>query len=366
MKVVLLAGGFGTRISEESQFKPKPMIEIGGKPILWHILKEYDYYGFNDFILCAGYKQYVIKEWFADYFLHNSDITFDFTKGSNDMIIHEQHCEPWKVTVVDTGLNTMTGGRIKRVQKYVGNEPFLMTYGDGVCDVDISKLVEYKKLLEEQKLYGDIITDDEEEADEVNEDSVESNRDSAIDKYFQKMLAAENNYVSDDADDNSTADKDEDKTIASALNIPYRYTKGFYSLHTGIYTNKGNEAALYYRFVTRVEKDIVLEVYGASYNTDTKVYANDEYIGTITAYNETEGAVKYHKNEYGDREREDKVNDNLNTLKIPADIVGNDGIVKISFVPEETVNIYDYTSAISNDNFKKYKGFRITSVNMFY
>lgn len=230
---------------------------------------------------------------------------------------------------------------------------------------DISKLEEYKKLLEEQKLYGDIITDDEEEADEVNEDSVESNRDSAIDKYFQKMLAAENNYVSEDADDNSTADKDEDKTIASALNIPYRYTKGFYSLHTGIYTNKGNEAALYYRFVTRVEKDIVLEVYGASYNTDTKVYANDEYIGTITAYNETEGAVKYHKNEYGDREREDKVNDNLNTLKIPADIVGNDGIVKISFVPEETVNIYDYTSAISNDNFKKYKGFRITSVNMF-
>ena len=231
---------------------------------------------------------------------------------------------------------------------------------------DISKLEEYKKLLEEQKLYGDIITDDEEEADEVNEDSVESNRDSAIDKYFQKMLAAENNYVSEDADDNSTADKDEDKTIASALNIPYRYTKGFYSLHTGIYTNKGNEAALYYRFVTRVEKDIVLEVYGASYNTDTKVYANDEYIGTITAYNETEGAVKYHKNEYGDREREDKVNDNLNTLKIPADIVGNDGIVKISFVPEETVNIYDYTSAIGNDNFKKYKGFRITSVNMFY
>lgn len=145
MKVVLLAGGFGTRISEESQFKPKPMIEIGGKPILWHIMKEYEYYGFNEFIICAGYKQYVIKEWFADYFLHNSDITFDFTKGSNDMIIHEQHCEPWKVTVVDTGLNTMTGGRIKRVQKYVGNEPFLMTYGDGVCDVEIDKLIEFHK-----------------------------------------------------------------------------------------------------------------------------------------------------------------------------------------------------------------------------
>ena len=145
MKVVILAGGLGTRISEESQFKPKPMIEIGGKPILWHIMKEYSYYGFNEFIICAGYKQHVIKEWFADYFLHNSDITFDFTKGTNDMIIHNQHCEPWKVTVVDTGLNTMTGGRIKRVAPYVGNEPFMMTYGDAVCDVDIAKLVEFHK-----------------------------------------------------------------------------------------------------------------------------------------------------------------------------------------------------------------------------
>ena len=145
MKVVILAGGLGTRISEESQFKPKPMIEIGGKPILWHIMKEYSHYGFKEFIICAGYKQHVIKEWFADYFLHNSDITFDFTSGTNDMIIHNQHCEPWKVTVVDTGLNTMTGGRIKRIQRYVGNEPFMMTYGDGVCDVDISKLVEYHK-----------------------------------------------------------------------------------------------------------------------------------------------------------------------------------------------------------------------------
>lgn len=145
MKVVLLAGGFGTRISEESAFKPKPMIEIGGQPILWHIMKEYSYYGHNEFIICAGYKQYVIKEWFADYFLHNSDITFDFTSGSNDMIIHEQYCEPWKVTVVDTGLHTMTGGRIKRIQKYVGNDPFLMTYGDGVCDVDINKLIEFHK-----------------------------------------------------------------------------------------------------------------------------------------------------------------------------------------------------------------------------
>lgn len=145
MKVILLAGGFGTRISEESQFKPKPMIEIGGKPILWHIMKEYSHYGYNDFIICAGYKQHVIKEWFADYFLHNSDITFDFTHGTNDMIIHDQHCEPWKVTVVDTGLNTMTGGRIKRIQKYIGNNPFMMTYGDGVCDVNISDLVNFHK-----------------------------------------------------------------------------------------------------------------------------------------------------------------------------------------------------------------------------
>lgn len=145
MKVVILAGGFGTRISEESQFKPKPMIEIGGKPILWHIMKEYSYYGYNDFIICAGYKQYVIKEWFANYFLHNSDVTFDYSNGKNEMTIHESHTDPWKVTVVDTGLNTMTGGRIKKIQKYVGNEPFMMTYGDGVCDVDISKLVKFHK-----------------------------------------------------------------------------------------------------------------------------------------------------------------------------------------------------------------------------
>ena len=145
MKVVILAGGFGTRISEESQYKPKPMLEIGGKPILWHIMKEYSYYGFNEFIICAGYMQHVIKEWFADYFLHNSDITFDFTGGNNDMIVHNQKCEPWKVTVVDTGLHTMTGGRIKRIQPYVGNETFMMTYGDGVCDVDIAKLVEFHR-----------------------------------------------------------------------------------------------------------------------------------------------------------------------------------------------------------------------------
>lgn len=145
MKVVLLCGGYGTRISEESIYRPKPMIEIGDKPILWHIMKEYSHYGFNEFIVCAGYKQYMIKEWFADYFLHNSDITFDFTSGENKMEVHDQHCEPWKVTVVDTGLNTMTGGRIKRIEKYIGNESFLMTYGDGVCDVEIDKLVDFHK-----------------------------------------------------------------------------------------------------------------------------------------------------------------------------------------------------------------------------
>ncbi len=142
MKVVLLAGGFGTRISEESEYVPKPMIKIGGMPILWHIMKEYSYYGFNEFVVCAGYKQHVIKEWFADYFLHTSDITFDFTED-NKMIIHDKHTEPWKVTVVNTGLNTMTGGRVKRIQKYIGNERFMLTYGDGVCDVDMNALLKF-------------------------------------------------------------------------------------------------------------------------------------------------------------------------------------------------------------------------------
>lgn len=171
MKVVILAGGLGTRISEESQYKPKPMIEIGGKPIMWHIMKEYSYYGFNDFIICAGYKQYVIKEWFADYFLHNSDITFDYSSGNNDMIIHNQHCEPWKVTVVDTGLNTMTGGRIKRIQRYVGDEPFMMTYGDGVCDVDIAKLVEFHKRHGKLATLTAVMLEQEKGVLDINEDS---------------------------------------------------------------------------------------------------------------------------------------------------------------------------------------------------
>ena len=145
MKAVILAGGFGTRISEESHLKPKPMIEIGGMPIMWHIMKLYSHYGFNDFVICAGYKQNVIKEWFADYFLHTSDITFDFTEG-NQIIVHNKRTEQWKVTVVDTGLNTMTGGRLKRVKEFLDdNEPFFMTYGDGVSNVDIDKLLEFHK-----------------------------------------------------------------------------------------------------------------------------------------------------------------------------------------------------------------------------
>lgn len=149
MKVVLLAGGLGTRISEESGFKPKPMIEIGGKPILWHIMKEYSYYGFDEFIICAGYKQEYIKEWFADYFLYANDVTFDYENGGK-MTIHQGVVEPWKVTVVDTGKNTMTGGRIKRIEPYVSGEQFMVTYGDGVCDVNIKDLLvfhnEHKKI----------------------------------------------------------------------------------------------------------------------------------------------------------------------------------------------------------------------------
>lgn len=138
MKVVILAGGFGTRISEESHLKPKPMIEIGGRPILWHIMKGYSAQGYNDFIICLGYKQYVIKEFFADYYLHTSDVTFDLSK--NEMTVHNNYSEPWKVTLVDTGLNTMTGGRIKRIKDYVGNEPFMLTYGDGVSNLDVKEL----------------------------------------------------------------------------------------------------------------------------------------------------------------------------------------------------------------------------------
>lgn len=144
MKVVILAGGYGTRISEESHLRPKPMIEIGGMPILWHIMKMYSSYGYNEFIICCGYMQHSIKEFFADYFLHRSDVTFDFSQNG-EMTVHNNFSEPWKVTLVDTGLDTMTGGRVKRVQKYIGDEPFMLTYGDGVSDVDIGKLVEFHK-----------------------------------------------------------------------------------------------------------------------------------------------------------------------------------------------------------------------------
>jgi glucose-1-phosphate cytidylyltransferase len=143
MKAVILAGGFGTRISEESHLKPKPMIELGGKPILWHILKIYSHHGIRDFIICLGYRGYVIKEYFANYFLHSSDVTFDM--ASNRMEVHERHAEPWRVTLVDTGPDTLTGGRLKRVEHYLGGEPFCFTYGDGVTDLDIGATIAFHK-----------------------------------------------------------------------------------------------------------------------------------------------------------------------------------------------------------------------------
>lgn len=168
MKVVLLAGGYGTRISEETDIKPKPMVEVGGKPILWHIMKIYSKYGFNDFIILLGYKGYYIKEYFANYFLHQSDITIDMQ--TNKMEVHNNTSEPWKVTLVDTGLDTMTGGRIKRAQKYIGDETFLLTYGDGVSDIDIGKSVEFHKMhkkaltmtaVQPEARFGNLDIDDE-------------------------------------------------------------------------------------------------------------------------------------------------------------------------------------------------------------
>jgi glucose-1-phosphate cytidylyltransferase len=144
MKVVILAGGLGTRIGEETSLKPKPMIEIGGKPILWHIMKIYSHYGFNEFIICAGYKQQIIKEFFANYFIYKSDVTFDLSK-EGEVTIHNKFSEPWKVSIIDTGLNTQTGGRVKRIREYIGNEPFMITYGDAVGDIDIGKLIEFHK-----------------------------------------------------------------------------------------------------------------------------------------------------------------------------------------------------------------------------
>lgn len=141
MKAVILVGGFGTRISEETHLKPKPMVEIGGKPILWHIMKIYSAYGINEFIICCGYKGYLVKGYFANYFLHTSDVTIDMV--NNSVTVHERHSEPWKITLVDTGEHTMTGGRLKRVMKFVGNETFCFTYGDGVSDVNINKLIDF-------------------------------------------------------------------------------------------------------------------------------------------------------------------------------------------------------------------------------
>jgi len=143
MKVVILAGGLGTRLSEETDLKPKPMVEIGGKPILWHIMKIYSYYGFNEFIILCGYKGYMIKEYFTNYYSHMSDMTIDMT--TNSIIHHANHAEPWKVTLLDTGLDTMTGGRIKRAKYYIGDEPFMLTYGDGVSDININDLFAYHK-----------------------------------------------------------------------------------------------------------------------------------------------------------------------------------------------------------------------------
>ena len=143
MKAVILAGGLGTRLSEATNLIPKPMVEIGGKPILWHIMKTYGHYGINEFIICCGYKGYVIKEYFANYFRHNSDLTINLENNSIEVL--DCHAEPWKVTLIDTGLNTMTGGRVKRIQKYVGNEPFLLTYGDGVADLNIQETIDLHK-----------------------------------------------------------------------------------------------------------------------------------------------------------------------------------------------------------------------------
>lgn len=143
MKAVILAGGLGTRISEESHLKPKPMIEIGGKPVLWHIMKSYSHYGINDFIICLGYKGYVIKEYFANYFLHMSDVTFDM--ANNGMEVHQGYAEPWRVTLIDTGQDTLTGGRLKRVREHVGEETFCFTYGDGVADIDMQSLIDFHR-----------------------------------------------------------------------------------------------------------------------------------------------------------------------------------------------------------------------------
>ena len=187
MKVLILAGGFGTRLSEETDIRPKPMVQIGGKPILWHIMKIYSKYGFNDFVLLLGYKGYYIKEYFANYFLHQSDVTIDMQTGKMEVLNNSS--EPWKITLLDTGLDTMTGGRIKKAQNFVGNEPFLLAYGDGVADIDLNNLIAF------HKSHGKAITISSTQPDgrfgalNLNGDKVESflekpKGDGGLDKYW--------------------------------------------------------------------------------------------------------------------------------------------------------------------------------------
>jgi glucose-1-phosphate cytidylyltransferase len=225
MKVVILAGGYGTRISEESQLKPKPMIEIGGRPILWHIMKIYSHYGFDDFIICLGYKGYMIKEYFAHYFLHESDVTFDFSEG-NEQTIHGHFAEPWKVTLVDTGLNTMTGGRIKRIQRYNNNETFMLTYGDGVADVNIRKLLAF------HKSHGKKVT----------------------------VTAAQpaGRFGVIDIDKNSTVSNfwEKPKTVASWIN------GGFFVMEPGIFSSIKDDATIFEKTVlTNIAKEGELKAY---------------------------------------------------------------------------------------------------------
>lgn len=174
MKIVLLAGGMGTRLSEETDIRPKPMVDIGGKPILWHIMKMYSHYGFDDFIVCLGYKGYYIKEYFYHYYLHNSDVTFDFSKQTPDRIVHSTNAEPWRITLVDTGAETMTGGRLKRVKEYIGNETFMMTYGDGVSNVDITKLLEHHKKMNKKATLTAVLPSGKFGALEIEGDSIRS------------------------------------------------------------------------------------------------------------------------------------------------------------------------------------------------
>jgi len=218
MKVVILAGGLGTRISEESHLKPKPMIEIGEKPILWHIMKYYASFGYDEFIICCGYKQYLIKKFFADYYMHMSDITFDFT-GENKIIIHNNYTEPWKVTLIDTGLNTMTGGRIKRVKEYVGDETFMLTYGDGVADVKIDELVEFHKshgktatitAIQPGGRFGTLDIDESEKINNFKEKSIEDG--GWINGGFMVLNPEIFDYIEGDA---TTLEKEPLETIAN-------------------------------------------------------------------------------------------------------------------------------------------------------